>query len=67
MSVSFCLPHPVAASAFIICSGVCACTEMLLIYLLHVSFVFTVRPITFWFIAMGSVVLFIFYIPQGLE
>ena len=29
MSVSFCLPHPVAVSPFIICSSVCACTEML--------------------------------------
>ena len=29
MSVSFCLPHTVAVSAFIICSGLCACTEML--------------------------------------
>ena len=29
MSVSFCLPHPVVVSAFIICSGLCACTEML--------------------------------------
>ena len=29
MSVSFCLPHPVAVSAFIICSGLCAFTEML--------------------------------------
>ena len=29
MSISFCLPHPVAVSAFIICSGLCACTEML--------------------------------------
>ena len=28
MSVSFCLPNPVAVSAFIICSGLCACTEM---------------------------------------
>ena len=28
MSVSFCLPHPVAVSAFIMCSGVCACIEM---------------------------------------
>ena len=26
---SFCFPHPVAVSAFIICSGLCACTEML--------------------------------------
>ena len=29
MCVSFCLPHPVAVSVFIICSGLCACTEML--------------------------------------
>ena len=29
MSVSFCLPHFVAMSAFIICSSLCACTEML--------------------------------------
>ena len=29
MSVSFCLPHPVAVSAFIICSSLCACNEML--------------------------------------
>ena len=28
MSVSFCLPNPVYC-AFIICSGLCACTEML--------------------------------------
>ena len=32
MSVSFCLPHPVAVSAFMICSGLCACTEMLRMY-----------------------------------
>ena len=29
MSVSFCLPNSVVVSAFIICSGVYACTEML--------------------------------------
>ena len=29
MSVSFCFPHTVAVSAFLICSGLCACTEML--------------------------------------
>ena len=29
MSVSFCLDHPVAVSVFIICSGLCPCTEML--------------------------------------
>ena len=32
MSVSFCLPHPVAASYFMFCSGLCACTEMLLLF-----------------------------------
>ena len=29
MSISFCLRHPVAMSVFIICIGLCACTEML--------------------------------------
>ena len=29
MSVSFCLPHSVTVSAFMICRGLCACTEML--------------------------------------
>ena len=29
ISVSFCLPHQFALSAFIICSGLCACTDML--------------------------------------
>ena len=29
MSVCFGLPHPVAVSAFIISSGLCACTDML--------------------------------------
>ena len=29
MSDSFCLPHPVAVSAFIMCSGLCACNGML--------------------------------------
>ena len=28
MSVSFCSPHPVAVSAFIIYRGMCACTNM---------------------------------------
>ena len=28
MSVSFCLSHAVVVSAFIICRGLCACTEM---------------------------------------
>ena len=47
MSVSFCLPHPVVASAFIICSGMCACTEMLWMCVLYVSFGSKVMPKTF--------------------
>ena len=29
MSVSFCLPHAIAVSVFIICRDLCSCTEML--------------------------------------
>ena len=50
MSVSFCLPHPVAVSAFMICRGLCACTEMLWMCVLYVSF---------GCVAMGSALLFI--------
>ena len=59
MSVDFCLPHPVAVSAFIICSGLCACTKMLWMCVLYVSFGSKVRPRTFGCIAMGSALLFI--------
>ena len=59
MSVSFCIPHPVAVSAFIICSILCACTEMLSMCVLYVSFGSKVRLRTFECIAMGSAVLFI--------
>ena len=38
MRVSICLPQPVVVSAFIICSGVCVCTDMLLMCVLYVSF-----------------------------
>ena len=69
--VSFCLPHYVDVSAFIICSGVCACTEMLWMCVLYVSFVSKARPRTFGCVAIGSPVLFISwsssYILQGLE
>ena len=60
MSVSFCLPHPVAVSAFIICNGLCACTEMLCMCVLYVSFGSKVRPRTFGCVTMGNAVLFIF-------
>ena len=61
VSVSFCLPHSVAMSAFMICRGLCVCTEMLWMYVFYVSFRSTVRPITFGCIAMGSCV---FYGPD---
>ena len=60
MSVSFCLPHPVAVSDLIICSGLCACSEMLWMCVLYVSFGSKVRPRTFGCVAMRSAVLFIF-------
>ena len=48
MSVSFCLPYPVAVSVFMICRGLCV---------LYVSFGSKVRPIAFGCIAMGSALL----------
>ena len=72
MSVSFCLSHPVAVSAFMICRGVCACTEMLWMCMMYMSFGSKVRPRTFGCVAMGSALLFIVrstdcsYILQGL-
>ena len=59
MSVSFCLPHPVAVIAFMICRGLCACTEMLWMCVLYVSFGSKVRPTTFGCVAVGSALLFI--------
>ena len=59
MSVSFCLPHPVAVCAFMICMGLCACTKMLWVCVLYVSFGSKVRPRNFGCIAMGSALLFI--------
>ena len=56
--MTFSLPHPVAVSAFIICSGLCACTEMLRMCVRYVSFGYKVRPRTFGCVAMGSVVYF---------
>ena len=52
MSVSFCLPHPVAVSAFMICRDLCACTEMLWMCVLYVSFGSKVRPRTFGCVAI---------------
>ena len=41
-----------------ICRGLCACTEMLWMCVLYVSFGFKVRPRTFGCVAMGSALLF---------
>ena len=60
MSVSFCLPHPVAVSAFMICSGVCACTEMVWMCVLYVSFRSKVRPRIVGCVAMDSALFCIF-------
>ena len=57
MSVSFCLPHLVAVSVFMICSGLCACTELLWMCVLYVSFGSKVRPRTFGCVAIGSAML----------
>ena len=65
MSVSFCLPHPVAVSAFMICRGLCACTEMLWMCVLYVSFGSKVRPRTFGCVAMGSALLFPYIIERN--
>ena len=54
MSISFCLPHLVAVSAFMICICLCVYTEMLWMCVLYVSFESKVRPKTFGCIAMGS-------------
>ena len=42
-----------------ICRGLCACTEILWMCVLYVSFGSKVRPRTFWCVAMRSAVLFI--------
>ena len=59
MSASFCLPHPVAVSALMICRGLCVCTEMLWMCVLYVSFGSKVRHIILGCVAMGSALLFI--------
>ena len=46
-------------SAFIICRCMCACTEILWMCVLYVSFGCKVRPTTFRCVAMGRAVLFI--------
>ena len=47
------------AAAFMICRGLCACTEMLWMCVLYVCFGSKVRPRTFGCVAIGSALLFI--------
>ena len=63
MCVSFCLPSPVAVSAFMICRGLCACSEMLWMCVLYLSFRSKVRPRTFGCVAMGNA-LFCILVPD---
>ena len=51
--------QPIAMSAFMICRGLCACTEMCMC-VLYVRFGSKVRPSTFGCIAMSSALLCIF-------
>ena len=44
---------------YMICRGLCACTEMLWMCVLYMSFGSKVRPRTFGCVAMGSALLFI--------
>ena len=60
MSVSFCSPHPVAVSAFMICRGLSACTEMVWMCVQYVSFGSRVRSRIFGCVAMGSELMRIF-------
>ena len=60
MSVYLCVPHPVAVSDIMICRGLCACTEMMWMCVLNVSFWSKVRPRPFGCVAMGSALLCIF-------
>ena len=72
MSVSFCVPHPVAVSVFMICRGVCACTEVVWMCVLYVSSGSKVRHRTVGCVAMDSSALLCIlcpdcsYILQGL-
>ena len=67
MSVSFCLPHPVAVNAFMICRGLCACPDILWMCVLYVSFGSKVKPRTFGCVAIGSALCILrsTYILQG--
>ena len=60
VAISFCLPHPVVVSVFMIWRGLCACTEILWMCVLYVSFGSKIRLRIFRCVAMGSALLCIF-------
>ena len=67
-----CAVEDMAVNAFMICRGLCACTEMLWMCVLYVNFGSKVRPRTFGCVAMGSALLCIIgpdssYILKGLD
>ena len=51
--------YPIMLCAFVVCRGGCACTEMLWMCVLYVSFGSKVKPITFGCVAMGNDLVFI--------
>ena len=51
--------YPILLQRVLICRGLCACTEMLWMCVLYVSFGSKVGPRTFGCVAMGSALLFI--------
>ena len=57
MSVSLCLPHPVAVSDHMVCISLCACTEILWMCVLYMSFGSKAIPRTFGCVAIGSALL----------
>ena len=58
-SVSFCLPHVVAVSAFIMLNEFCTCVAIFCMCVLYVSFGSTVRAKNLGCVVVGSVLLFI--------
>ena len=63
------IPSCCSECFLMMCRGLCACTEMLWMCVLYVSFRSKVRPRTFWCVAMDSALLLgpdCSYILQGL-
>ena len=59
-TIDVCIWHMFVFMSCMICSGLCACIEMLWMCVLYVSFGSRVRPRTFGYVAMGSALFCIF-------